>query len=262
MLKIAANISLLFREIPLLERFRAAQASAFDGVEMQFPYEESADDLARSARLGGLPVILINAPNLPDFPAGLAGRPEMRERFRSQLPQIVEYAVALNVRHVHVLAGLKESTHSLERCRDVYTENLLLAADALEPYGVGVLVEALNRFDVPNYLVGTPEDAQLILDCCHHRVRMQFDAYHVARMGLDAAAELQRWLPVVGHVQFADAPGRHEPGTGSVRFESLLDLLDGAGYDGWMSAEYVPSASTGAGLAWLARWRSHVAHRV
>jgi hydroxypyruvate isomerase len=258
MLKIAANIGQLFHEIPLRERFPAAQAAAFDGVELQFPYTESADDLARAARQGGLPVILINAPNMPDFPAGLAGRPEMRKRFRSQLPQIVEYAHALHVRHVHVLAGLKESTHSLERCRDVYAENLLLAAEALEPYGIGVLIEALNSFDVPNYLVGTLEDAQLMLDRCRQRVRMQFDAYHVARMGLDAAAELQRLLPVVGHVQFADCPGRHEPGTGRVRFEPLLDLLDGAGYDGWMSAEYVPSAHTAAGLAWLARWRGYL----
>jgi hydroxypyruvate isomerase len=258
LLKIAANISLLFREIPLLERFRAARTAAFEGVEMQFPYAESADDLARAARLGGLPVILINAPILPGYPAGLAGRPEMRERFRAQLPQIVEYAHALNVRHVHVLAGLEESTDSLERCREVYAENLLLAADALEPYGVGVLVEALNRFDVPNYLVGTLEDAQLMLDRCRQRAQMQFDAYHVTRMGLDAAAELQRWLPVVGHVQFADAPGRHEPGTGSVHFECLLDLLEVAGYDGWMSAEYLPLAGTAAGLAWLGRWRKRV----
>jgi hydroxypyruvate isomerase len=261
MLKIAANISLLFREVPVLERFRAARVAGFEGVEMQFPYAYSADDLARAARGAELPVILINAPVLPRYPAGLAGRPAMRECFRSQLPQIVEYAQALKVRHVHILAGCMDSDNGFERCLDVYTENLLLACHALEPYGVGVLVEALNGVDVPNYLVGTLNDAQTVLDRCQQRVSMQFDAYHVTCMGLDAAAELRCRLPVVKHVQFADAPGRHEPGTGSVRFDSLLEILDGGGYDGWASAEYVPSAGTAEGLAWLGQWRSRRAPR-
>lgn len=256
MLKIAANISLLFCELPLLERFRAANAAGFEGVEMHFPYTESADALVRAARLGEVPVVLINAPISPEYPCGFAGRPEMRERFRSQLPQIVEYADALHVRHVHVLAGPGDPTHGLEHCREVYAENLILAADALAPYGVGVLVEPLNGFDVPDYLIGTLDDAQAMLARCGQRVRMQFDAYHVTRMGLDAAAELKGLLPIVGHVQFADVPGRHEPGSGTVRFDSLLAVLNAARYEGWAAAEYVPAAGTLAGLGWLAQWRS------
>jgi hydroxypyruvate isomerase len=256
MVRIAANISLLFREIPVLERFHAAAVAGFEGVEMQYPYAHSADELARAARAEPLPVILINTPQMPQYPFGLAGRPEMRERFRSQLPQVVEYAQALGVRYVHVLAGLAESCDGFENCLEVYTENLLLAAQALEPHGVAVLVEALNRIDVPNYLVGTLDDAQTVLDRSQQRVSMQFDAYHVTRMGLDAAAELRDRLAVVKHVQFADAPGRHEPGTGSVRFDSLLDVLEGGEYAGWASAEYVPSEKTATGLAWLAQWRN------
>jgi hydroxypyruvate isomerase len=229
--------------------------AGFDGVELQFPYAESAGALHRAARRAELPVILINAPILPSYPSGLAGRPEMRDRFRSQIPQIVEYAEALDVRYVHVMAGRCDTAQDLEQCRDVYRENLLLATEALAPRGVGVLIEALNPIDVPDYLVGTLAEAINTLKRCQNQVRLQFDAYHVTRMGLDATVELGRLLPVTGHVQFADAPGRHEPGTGVVNFIALLALLKNASYSGWLGAEYVPAAETQAGLAWLGKWR-------
>jgi hydroxypyruvate isomerase len=253
--KIAANISMLFREVTLLDRFRAARAAGFDGVEMQFPYAESPDELARAARVAAMPVVLINAPVSREYPAGLAGRPEMRDSFRSQLAQLGEYAQALNVRFVHVLAGPINSIDERESCRSTYAENLLLAADVLAPLGASVLVEALNSHDVPNYLVGTLEEAESILDRCGQHVGLQFDLYHVARMGLDPAVELKRLLPLVRHIQFADVPGRHEPGTGSLEFESSLRVLRKGGYRGWLSAEYIPLAATSAGLGWLDSWR-------
>jgi hydroxypyruvate isomerase len=253
--KIAANISMLFRELRLLDRFQAAGSAGFDGVEMQFPYAESPDELARAAQIAAMPVVLINAPVSREYPMGLAGRPEMRDSFRAQLAQIGEYAQALNVRFVHVLAGPINSIGERERCRSTYAENLLLAADVLAPLGVSVLVEALNSHDVPNYLVGTLDDAESILDRCGQRVGLQLDLYHVARMGLDPAAELERLLPLVRHIQFADAPGRHEPGTGSLGFESSLRVLGAGGYRGWLSAEYIPLAATAAGLGWLGSWR-------
>jgi hydroxypyruvate isomerase len=261
MCKIAANISLLFRELPLLERFQAARAAGFDGVELQFPYDESARELAGAAERAAAPVVLINAPISAQYPAGLAGRPEMREFFRSTVPQIVEYADALNVRFVHVLAGHILPTDERERCWNTYAENLRRAADALQPYGIGVLVEPLNPLDVPHYLVGTLAAGILVLDRCEHRVGLQFDAYHVARMGLDPAVELQRLMPLVRHVQFADAPGRHEPGTGSIGFDPFLEVLNSRGYEGWVSAEYVPATDTTAGLGWMAAWRSAEAQR-
>jgi hydroxypyruvate isomerase len=253
--KIAANISMLFREVATLDRFQAARAAGFDGVEMQFPYAESPNELARAAQAAGIPMVLINAPVSRQYPFGLAGRPEMRDSFRSQLTQISEYAEALDVRFVHVLAGPIYSIDERESCCRTYAENLLLAADALAPRGVGVLVEALNAHDVPNYLIGTLADAESLLDRCRQRVGLQFDLYHVARMGLDPAAELKRLLPLVRHVQFADAPGRHEPGTGSLGFESSLGVLGKGGYRGWLSAEYIPLAATSAGLGWLSSWR-------
>jgi hydroxypyruvate isomerase len=254
-LKIAANISMLFRELALLDRFQAAREAGFDGVEMQFPYAESPGDLQRAAKAAGLPVILINAPVSPEHPVGSAGRPELRAVFRAQLAQLCEYAAALEVRFVHVLAGRINSPDDRERCTETLVENLLLGADALAPLGACALIEALNPHDVPSYQVGSLDDAAAILERCRQRVGLQFDFYHVARMGLDPAAELARLLPLVRHVQFADTPGRHEPGTGSLEFEAPLAVLKAAAYEGWLSAEYIPLGHTIAGLGWLDAWR-------
>lgn len=255
---IAANISTLCREVKFLDRFEAARTAGFDGVEIQFPYDESPEDLARAAQAADMPVVLINTPVSRKHPVGLGGRPEMRETFRAQLGQIAEYAQALNVRFVHVLGGRINSGDERDRCHSTYAENLLLAADVLAPFGVDVLVEPLNTHDMPNYLVGTLAEAQSILERCKHRAGMQFDLYHIARMGLEPVEELRQWLPLVRHVQFADAPGRHEPGTGSVDFESALTVLSEGGYRGWLSAEYIPLTSTSEGLGWLAAWRRFI----
>lgn len=257
MLNIAANISTLFREVPLLERFQAARAQGFDGVEMQFPYSESASVLARAGLAAGMPVILINVPVLPAIhPFGIAGRPEMRDFFRGQLPQIREYAEALAVRFVHVLAGCVHSSDERESCYSTYVDNLLFAAEILGPRGIKVLIEPLNPIDVPNYLVGSMSIAESILHRCGDCVGLQFDAYHVARMGLDPVDELKRALPHVRHLQFADAPGRHEPGTGSIPFEALIGALTTARYGGWLGAEYMPLGTTAADLKWLTTWRA------
>jgi hydroxypyruvate isomerase len=257
MLEIAANISTLFREMPLLERFHAARVAGFDGVEMQFPYSESAPALAHAAADAGMPVILINSPVMPPaHPFGIAGRPEMRNAFRAQLPLICDYAEALGVRYVHVLAGRVNSPGERESCLITYVDNLLFAAEVLSSRGIKVVIEPLNSTDAPSYLLGSLASAQSILDRCGQHIGLQFDTYHVVRMGLDPVLELERALPFVRHVQFADAPGRHEPGTGHIAFESLLSMLRAARYGGWRAAEYVPVGSTSAGLSWLERWRS------
>jgi hydroxypyruvate isomerase len=259
-LPIAANISTLFRELPLLARFEAARAHGFDGVEIQVPYSESPEALARAAGVAGMPVVLINAPvGASDF--GAAGRPELEPLFRAQLAQVEEYAEAVGARFVHVLAGLARIGDDPERCLRTYEDNLNLAAEVLRPRGIGVLIEPLNPTDVPGYLLNSFDLARSILSRSASGIGMQFDAYHATRMGLDLVHELSRALPHVHHVQFADAPGRHEPGTGGVPFDALLEALADTRYQGWLGAEYFPSAATGRSFAWLAHWRQAMSGR-
>jgi len=255
-MKIAANISLMFKEVPFLQRFSAAKRAGFDGIELQFPYDESVNDLHRAATEAGLPVVLMNAPIVPKlYPAGMAGRPEMRAAFRSQLPKIAEYAEALGVKFVHVLAG---PCAPAERgvCRDTLVDNLIRSADTMPTHQI--LIEFLNPHDVPGYLVGSLPDALQILACCDNRVRLQFDLYHAARCELDLAAEISRCRAMIGHVQFADAPGRHEPGTGEIPFGDVIPALLDSGYEGWLGAEYYPAGPTESGLGWLDEWRRQV----
>jgi hydroxypyruvate isomerase len=259
MLAIAANISVLFKELPLLARFDAARTSGFDGVELQFPYGEAAEVLAAAANSANVPVILINAPIIPGaYSFGMAGRPEMRDAFRAQLPQIRDYARALGVRFVHVLAGTVGESDERRQCLDTYVDNLMFAVSALRQSGAQILIEALNSGDAPDYLIGTPEDAAHVIDRCNGAIGLLFDAYHIARMGLDPAATFRQLLPMVRHVQFADSPGRHEPGSGGVDFDALLGSLVGSNYRGWLAAEYSPLGDTVRGLGWLRDWRNRV----
>ena len=256
-LPIAANISTLFRELPLLERFQAARSSGFDGVEIQVPYTETPEALARAAGAAGMPVMLINVPVVAaEHPFGIAGRPELKPLFRAHLAQVAEYAEALGVSFVHMLAGLAPVEADREECLRTYADNLDIAAGILRPKGIVVLIEPLNPLDVPGYLLDSFDAARSILSQRPSGIGLQFDAYHATRMGLDLTEELGRSLPYLRHVQFADVPGRHEPGTGSVPFRDLLRALSDAHYAGWLGAEYFPMTTTDRSVRWLAEWRA------
>lgn len=252
-MKISANLSLLFKEMPLLERFAAARRAGFDAIEIQSPYAESCSDLRRAAADAGLPVVLINAPTVPKtYPSGFAGRPEMRDEFRTQLPLVSEYADALQVSCIHVLGGIC-TPEETQICRKTYMDNLKLAAGVLK--GRQIVTEFINPQDMPGYVNPGLEVAREMIAGCFGRVRLQFDLYHAARTGLDIAKELEACLPMVAHIQFADSPGRHEPGTGTTSFTDILTMLKSAGYDGYLGAEYNPVAGTEQGLDWLRRWQ-------
>ena len=251
MLRFAANLSLLFRELPLPQRFAAAADAGFAAVEMQLPYECSSAVLAQAARAAALPVVLINAPLGPDPSCpGIACRAELRTEFRAGLERAAEYAQALGAPCVNVLAG-RASAEERADCIAQLTEHLSLAAQVLASAGARPLLETINPLDVPGYCVPSFELAQQVLARTDPRVALQFDVYHAARLGLDPCDAFARFRQHMAHLQFADAPGRHEPGTGTIDFPRLFRLIKESDYSGWSAAEYHPAGSTLQGLGWL-----------
>lgn len=254
MLKFAANLSLLFAELPLPQRFAAAAAAGFTAVEVQFPYDYPADVLATAAQAAGVQVILINVPagDLMQGGAGLAGHPARVAEFTAALPVALAYAQALGTRMVNVLPGRLPEGVSRTQALAVLAANLVCAADYFRPFGIRVLCEAINDLDMPGFLLRTADELAALLsggNCCD--VGMQIDLYHMARMQQDIPALLHRYLPAIAHIQFADVPGRGEPGSGTLPLAQYFALLDELGYTGWCAAEYRPTVRTQDTLHWL-----------
>jgi len=250
-LRFSANLSLLFRELPLRERLGAACAHGFAAVEIQLPYELPARVLADAAADAGLPIVLINAPLGPDARApGMACRPEHGDAFRAALERAADYAAALRVPCVNVLAG-PATPEERSGCLELLAERLALAAELLAPAGAQALLEPINPLDVPSYCVQSFEIAAQVLAATDPRVGLQFDIYHAGRMGLEPAQVFAKERARIAHIQFADCPGRHEPGTGRVPFAELFAAIKRSDYRGWVGAEYHPAAATVEGLGWL-----------
>ena len=251
MFGLSANISLLFREIPLLERFAAARAAGFPTVEIQIPYEHSAAALTRAARAADVAVILINAPMGEDPRSlGTASLASRAVQFRAELERAAEYAQALGARMVNVLAGRAEPQDqgaALQRL----TANLQLAAEVLGAVDAQPLLEVINPINAPGYCVPDFELADRVLQSTDARAGLQFDVYHAAMLGLDPAPTFTRYLPRIRHVQFADCPGRHEPGTGKLDFRAIFRTIRESAYAGWVGAEYHPATATAASLDWM-----------
>jgi hydroxypyruvate isomerase len=251
MVGLSANISMLFRELPLLERFAAARAAGFLTVEIQNPYEQPAAALTSAASAADVKVILINAPMGEDPRTfGTASLAQRSALFRAELERAAEYAQALGARMVNVLAGRAAPSDRPGALRRL-TDNLALAAQILAQANAHPLLEVINSVNAPDYCVSDFESAAGILDDGDSRVGLQFDIYHAAMIGLDPAQAFMQQLPRIHHVQFADNPYRHEPGTGSLDFNHIFRVIRDSGYEGWVGAEYHPIAATAAGLGWM-----------
>lgn len=259
-MKIAANLSLLFTELPLRERVQAASAAGFAGVEIQFPYELPAIALKEALELSAMPLLLINLPaaDLMSGGPGLAGVPARQAQFDAALAEALAYAALVRPACVNVLPGRLAEGVSRDQALACLVGNLRKSAEAFAVLGIGVLVEAINPLDMPGFLVNTPEQLdELLCAVAHPNLAAQYDFYHMARQELDVAAGLRLLAGRIGHVQFADVPGRGAPGTGALDFTALLAALDASGYAGWLGAEYRPGeGGTQASLGWLARWRA------
>jgi len=259
-MKLCANLSLLFTELPLLERIQAAAEAGFAGVEIQFPYELSAAELKAALDEAGLPLVLINLPagDLLGGGPGLAAVPQRQAEFDAALAQALAYALVLQPQCVNVLPGRLAEGVTRADALATLVGNLRRTAEAFAPLGIQVLAEAINPLDMPGFLINTPQDLLALIEAVDHRnFAAQLDFYHMARQGLDLPACIAALSGRIGHVQFADCPGRGAPGSGTLEFAEALAALRASGYEGWLAAEYKPGeAGTAASLGWLAQWRS------
>ena len=255
--RFAANLSMLYPQHDFVSRFAAAARDGFRAVEYLFPYAHDARLLARQLADHGLQQVLFNAPP-GDFDGGergIAALPGREAEFRGAVAQALDYAHTLACPRVHIMAGLAPAGAERAALRATYLANLAWAAGQAASAGVKLLIEPINRFDIPGFYLNTTAQALSILDeVGAANAYVQYDIYHAQRMEGELAATIARHLPRIAHIQLADNPGRHEPGSGEIHYPWLLRHIDGLGYAGWIGCEYKPAGLTRAGLGWLAQF--------
>jgi hydroxypyruvate isomerase len=254
--RFAANLSMLFTELPFLDRFERAAAAGFEAVEFLFPYDWPAREIKARLDDNGLRLVLHNLPpgDWERGERGLACLPDRVDEFRAGVERAIEYATALGAPQLHCLSGIEPAGVAAERIHETYLDNLRHAAQAMQQAGIRTLIEPINRVDIPGIHLHRPSQAIAVLDeaGCDN-LWLQYDIYHAQRTEGELAASLERWLPRIAHLQIADNPGRHEPGTGEVNWDFLFAHIDRIGYPGWIGCEYRPTTTTEAGLGWFRR---------
>lgn len=252
--RFAANLTLLFTEVPLLARFERAARAGFTAVEMLFPYAWPAPDIKARLDDNRLQLVLHNLPpgDWDGGDRGLACQPDRVAEFRASVAQGIDYATQLGVTQLNCLAGRAPDGVADLHVRQTLVSNLRFAASEFKKAGLRLLLEPINHFDVPGYCVNRTAQALAILDeVGADNALVQYDIYHAQRMEGELAATLQQQLHRIGHIQVSDNPGRHEPGTGEINYAFLFRHLDRIGYTGWVGCEYHPAGQTEAGLGWL-----------
>ena len=254
MAKFAANLSMLFTELPFLDRFEAAAKAGFKAVEFLFPYAWTAEEIKQRLDEHGLTLVLHNLP-AGDWDAGergIACHPDRVEEFRAGVVKAVAYAKVLGVGQLNCLAGKAPAGVSDPVLHQTLVDNLKFAANALQAAGLRLLIEPINSFDIPGFYLNFTSQALSILDeVGADNAFVQYDIYHAQRMEGELAATMQKHLARIGHIQLADNPGRNEPGTGEINYPFLFKHLERIGYSGWIGCEYKPATTTEAGLGWL-----------
>lgn len=256
--RFAANLSMLFQEVEFLDRFGAARAAGFEAVECMFPYALPAGQIGEQLERHQLQLVLHNLPagDWAGGERGLACDPERVGEFQDSVGLALDYAARLGTPRLHCLAGKLRPGLDREKALATYVENLRFAAGRCREHDIELLIEPINDKDVPGYLLtGTDQAVDVIAQCAAPNLFMQYDVYHMQRMEGELAATLRRRLPLIRHVQIADVPGRHQPGTGEIRFPFLFDLLDQLGYQGWVGCEYLPRGATLDSLGWRDEYR-------
>lgn len=253
MLRFSANLSLLFTEVELAERFHAAKQAGFEAVEIQFPYSLPASQIQQILMDEQLKLVLFNvdADDLLQGGEGLACVPKKRDQFKYALEQAVSYAEILKPDVINVLPGRCLDEAKLGYYHETFLYNLELALAAFAPLGIKTVFEAINTVDMPNFIIHSgAQMLEVLRDINHPDLLMQYDIYHAARMEENYRGFISGYADKIGHIQFADCPGRAEPGTGEIDFQSLFHLIETSSYQGWVGAEYKPCNSTLNSLNW------------
>jgi hydroxypyruvate isomerase len=252
--RFAANLSMMFQEHPFLDRFQAAADAGFEAVEYLFPYDHAPHQVATRLNRAGLTQALFNLPP-GDWAAGMRGMaalPGLESSFLESIEKALIYARALKCRKLHVMAGI---TAGMDRraCEATYVANLRQAADRLGEAGITVLIEPINSRAMPGYFLSTTSQAaDLLARIGRPNAKLQFDVFHTQIMEGDVTMRLRRLASLIGHLQIAGVPDRHEPDTGELAYDRLFPVIDDIGYDGYVGLEYRPAGDTLAGLGWLA----------
>jgi hydroxypyruvate isomerase len=254
MIKLAANITMMFNEHAFMDRFDAAEKAGFKGIECIAPYTESPGSIRERLHRLGLSLVMFNFPpgNWAAGERGIGADPSRKQEFRRSVDVALEYARATGCKKLHLMAGKLPPEADRVLWTETLVENVRFAADTVVGAGIEVLLEPINtRVDIPGYFYDTTSETLAVLEAAQRlNVKLLYDIYHMQIMEGDLARTMERLLPRIGHIQLADNPGRHEPGTGEINYPWLLSHLDRLGYVGWVGCEYKPLASSVAGLGW------------
>ncbi|EWG10322.1 hydroxypyruvate isomerase family protein [Cytobacillus firmus] len=246
--RFSVNLSTVFTEVPFLDRFKKAREAGFDLVECQFPYANTIEEIRNELRRNDLSMILINLPpgKWEEGDRGLAADPNRIEEFRNSVEIGIRYAYGLGVKQIHCMAGVHARNNL-----NVFIENLSFAGTAMSEHGINLLIEPINPFDMPGYFLNDIKQAEEIINSVGlPNVKLQFDFYHIERIYGQALSIFQKYAELVSHIQIADSPGRHEPGTGEMNYKEILLYLQ-KHYKGGIGLEYNPQGGSAESFAWL-----------
>ena len=251
--KLCANLTMLFNEVPFLDRFEAAAKAGFEGVEYLFPYAYPREQLTEKLRAYGLKQILHNLPagDWDKGERGIACLPDRVTEFQASVETAIDYAKALGCPQVNCLAGIVPAGLARDRAERTFVDNLKFAAPKFKAAGIKLLIEAINTRDIPGFFLSTTRQSVGIIEAVgSDNLFVQYDIYHMQIMEGDLAPTIENNLDKIAHMQLADTPGRHEPGTGEINYDFLFRHIDKIGYTGWIGCEYRPAGKTEDGLGW------------
>jgi hydroxypyruvate isomerase len=251
--RLCANLSMMFNEVPFLDRFAAAAAAGFEGVEFLFPYEHPAAEIRARLDDAALRQVLFNAPpgDWAGGERGTASLPGRQQEFRDGIQRALDYAGVLGNRLVHVMAGIPPAGLRPGVAAATYVANLAWAAEQAASRGVRLVIEPINHRDMPGFFLNTQAQGAAVVEALGvDRLGLQFDVYHCQITEGDVTKRMEALMPVIAHMQIADVPARNEPGTGEIGWPYVFATMDRLGYDGWVGCEYRPRGDTVEGLSW------------